>query len=89
MSPSNLEMSLVDKLDFWEGEYHYPDGLMKTAADRIRDLEASLKGYSALVDNLRTRLYETEQNRDAYASKLHRLQCRVGRITKAIKKELT
>jgi hypothetical protein len=86
---SDARLSLVDQLDFWDGEYHYPDGLMKTAADRIRELEASLKGYAAMVENLRTTLYETQQNRDTYASKLHRTQMKLGRISNAIRKELS
>jgi hypothetical protein len=90
MTTSKLtQMLLVDKLYFWEGEYHCPNGLLKEAAQRIEQLEADVKAYQRHVGTLRERLYETEQNRDAYASKLHRLQCRVGRITKAIQKELT
>ena len=36
-------MSLVERLRQWEGEYHYPAGLLAEAADRIEELEQELE----------------------------------------------
>ena len=36
-------MTLPEKLRSWEGEYHYPSGLLVEAADHIERLESALR----------------------------------------------
>lgn len=38
-----MSRTLVEELDYWEGEYHYPAGLLRSAATRIRNLEEVLQ----------------------------------------------
>ena len=41
-------MSLVERLRHWEGDYHYPAGLLTEAADRIEELEKELEQLKRL-----------------------------------------
>lgn len=37
------QRTLAEELDYWEGDYHYPKGLLRSAATRIRNLEEQVQ----------------------------------------------
>jgi predicted kinase len=63
-------MKIEDQLDQWEGEYHYPSGLLKAAAVYIR----LLKRYLA---NVKSSLADAQSERDSLRRQLERLSRRL------------
>jgi hypothetical protein len=55
-------MDIVDELTNWEGEYHYPHGLLLRAADQIKQLRAEVKILSNSLERVRSKYGQREED---------------------------
>lgn len=65
-----MTRTLPEELRHWEGEYHFPAGLLNRAADAIENLEARYRDLLVIAVN----------DRKKAEAILERLKCEVNRL---------